>query len=147
MPDYDAIIIGAGMSGLAAGIRLAMFGRRPLILERHTVPGGMNSYYSRRGIPFDVGLHAVTNYVPRKTRGAPLTRLLKQLRIGYDELGLVPQRESRISFDQGRLTLSFDNHRDRLFDTISAAFPRSVDDVRRLDAFVESYEDLNTDAP
>ncbi|MCH8964053.1 MAG: FAD-binding protein, partial [Planctomycetes bacterium] len=33
--DYDVIIIGAGMSGLAAGIRLAMFDRRVCIIERH----------------------------------------------------------------------------------------------------------------
>ena len=33
---YDTIIIGAGMSGLAAGIRLAYFERRVCILERHT---------------------------------------------------------------------------------------------------------------
>ena len=30
---FDAIIIGAGMSGLAAGIRLAMFDKNVLILE------------------------------------------------------------------------------------------------------------------
>ncbi len=36
---YDAIVIGAGMSGLAAGIRLAQFDRRVLVLERHTLWG------------------------------------------------------------------------------------------------------------
>jgi flavin-dependent dehydrogenase len=30
--DYDVLIIGAGMSGLAAGIRLANFEKRVLIL-------------------------------------------------------------------------------------------------------------------
>ena len=33
---YDTIIIGAGMSGLAAGIRLAYYEKRVCILERHT---------------------------------------------------------------------------------------------------------------
>ena len=68
---YDAIIIGAGMSGLAAGIRLAMFGKRTLILERHYLPGGLNSYYHRFKRPFDVGLHAMTNFAQRGARGAP----------------------------------------------------------------------------
>ena len=45
---YDAIVIGAGMSGLAAGIRLAMFDKKVLILEKHSIPGGLNSYYQRR---------------------------------------------------------------------------------------------------
>ena len=44
-PMYDTIIIGAGMSGLAAGIRLAYFEQRVCILERHTTIGGLNSFY------------------------------------------------------------------------------------------------------
>ena len=43
---YDAIIIGAGMSGLAAGIRLAMFDKKVCILESHYVIGGLNSFYN-----------------------------------------------------------------------------------------------------
>ena len=32
---YDTIIIGAGLSGLAAGIRLAMFDKKVFIVEKH----------------------------------------------------------------------------------------------------------------
>ena len=55
--DYDVIIIGAGMSGLAAGIRLAQFDRRVCIVERHYNFGGLNSFYTLNGRRFDVGLH------------------------------------------------------------------------------------------
>ncbi|MBY0517012.1 MAG: NAD(P)-binding protein, partial [Bacteriovoracaceae bacterium] len=41
MQAHDAIIVGAGMSGLAAGIRLAMFGKKVVILEKHTIAGGL----------------------------------------------------------------------------------------------------------
>ena len=60
---YDAVIIGAGMSGLAAGIRLAHFGKKVCIFERHNATGGLNSFYSFSGRKYDVGLHAMTNYV------------------------------------------------------------------------------------
>ena len=63
---YDVVIIGAGMSGLAAGIRLAMFDRRVCILERHYAIGGLNSYYRLDGRNFDVGLHALTNFSPAR---------------------------------------------------------------------------------
>jgi len=76
---YDVIIIGAGMSGLAAAIRLAYFERKVLVLERHYAAGGLNSYYALGGYQFDVGLHAMTNYVPPGTRGAPLTKICRQL--------------------------------------------------------------------
>ena len=88
---YDTIIIGAGMSGLAAGIRLAHFDKRVCILERHDRIGGLNSFYRRHGRDYDVGLHAVTNYTPKGTRRGPLARMLRQLRLAWDELALVPQ--------------------------------------------------------
>ena len=75
---YDTIIIGAGMSGLAAGIRLAHFGQRVCLLERHTAIGGLNSYYRQRGRIFDVGLHAITNFVPKGTRTGPFAQLLRR---------------------------------------------------------------------
>lgn len=36
----DAIIIGAGIAGLCAGALLTAYGKRPLILESHSRPGG-----------------------------------------------------------------------------------------------------------
>ena len=78
---YDTVIIGAGMSGLAAGIRLAQYDKRVCILERHTVPGGLNSFYRQKGRNFDVGLHAMTNYAAKGTRSGPLSRLLRHLRL------------------------------------------------------------------
>ena len=79
---YDAIIIGAGMSGLAAGIRAAYFEKRVCILERHYTIGGLNSFYRLRGRDYDVGLHAVTNFTPPGSRHGPLARSLRQLRWG-----------------------------------------------------------------
>ncbi|MDR0351337.1 MAG: NAD(P)-binding protein, partial [Puniceicoccales bacterium] len=50
---YDSIIIGAGLSGLAAGIRLAQFGKKVLLLEKHYDIGGLNSFYNRLGRRID----------------------------------------------------------------------------------------------
>ena len=82
------------MSGLAAGIRLAHFGRRVCIFERHYAPGGLNSFYRLGGRNYDVGLHAMTNYVPRGVKGTPLGKILRQLRIEREEFGLCPQKQS-----------------------------------------------------
>ena len=96
--DYDVVIIGAGMSGLAAGIRLAHFGKRVCLLEKHYRVGGLNSYYNIGTRHFDVGLHAMTNYVPKGAKGTPLPKLLRQLRIKHEDLGLYEQRFSEIRF-------------------------------------------------
>ena len=73
---YDTVIIGAGMSGLSAGVRLAYYEKNVLILERHTTIGGLNSFYRLRKRNYDVGLHAVTNYAEPGTRQGPLSKLL-----------------------------------------------------------------------
>ena len=78
---FEVVIIGAGMAGLASGIRLGLAGKKSIILERHNASGGLNSFYSINGIKYDVGLHALTNYVPKGTKGTPLTKLLRQLRV------------------------------------------------------------------
>ena len=95
---YDVAIIGAGMSGLAAGIRLAHFGKRVCIFERHNAVGGLNGFYSIAGRKYDVGLHAMTNFVRPGVKGTPLGKLLRQLRIDRDELALCEQKQSRIAF-------------------------------------------------
>jgi len=118
---FDAAIIGCGMSGLAAGIRLAMFGRRVVILERHNAPGGLNSFYFQAGRKFDVGLHAVTNYVPPGTKGTPLAKLFRQLRIAPADFALRPQKGSRIAFPG--IDLPFNNNLEAFTETVLDRFP------------------------
>ena len=105
---YDTIIIGAGMSGLAAGIRLAYYDQRVCILERHYTIGGLNSFYRLRGRDYDVGLHALTNVTPKGTKTGPLARLLRQLRLRWDDFAIAPQLGSEIAFPGARLR--FDNN-------------------------------------
>ncbi len=142
---YDVVIIGAGMSGLAAGIRLAMFDKKVLILERHNIPGGLNSYYHKKGRPFDVGLHALTNYAPKNARGAPLTKLLRQLRIPWDALRLCEQHGSEVRFPDVRLR--FTNDFEVLRQQVHAAFPHAADRFDAFVRFVREYDDVSLDAP
>ena len=137
---YDTIIIGAGMSGLAAGVRLAHYDQKVCILERHCVVGGLNSYYRQRGRNHDVGLHAVTNFQPKGVRKGPLARLLKQLRLAWDELGLVPQAGSSIRFPE--LTLRFNNNFSLLESEIHKFFPKESDGVQKLLGALIDYDDL-----
>jgi phytoene dehydrogenase-like protein len=144
---YDAIIIGAGMSGLAAGIRLAHFGRKVCILERHNAPGGLNSFYSFAGRKYDVGLHAMTNYVAPGVKGTPLGKLLRQLRIEREEFALCPQKQSRIAFGpRGETVLRFTNDFAVLDAEVAAKFPAQADGWRKLVELVRSYDDVSLDA-
>lgn len=125
---YDVAIIGAGLSGLAAGIRLAHFGRRVCIFERHNAVGGLNGFYSLGGRKYDVGLHAVTNYVPAAVKGSPLGKILRQLRIAREEFALCPQKGSRVAFGAaGAASLRFSNDFALLEAEVARLFPRQAD--------------------
>ncbi len=138
---YDTVIIGAGMSGLAAGIRLAYFEKSVLIVERHTTIGGLNSFYRLRNRNYDVGLHAVTNYAAPGTKTGPLSKLLRQLRLRWEDFDLRPQLESAIVFP-GQ-TLRFNNDFEYLFEQIANAFPREVDGFRKLLARIDAHDPLD----
>jgi len=144
---YDVAIIGAGMSGLAAGIRLAHFGKKVCIFERHNAVGGLNSFYSLEGRKYDVGLHAMTNFVKPGVKGTPLTKLLRQLRIDRDEFALCEQKQSRIAFGpHGETSLRFTNDFAVFESEVAARFPAQIDGFRRLVQHVRSYDDVSLDA-
>ncbi|TWT29667.1 phytoene desaturase family protein [Blastopirellula retiformator] len=140
---YDAIIIGAGMSGLSAGIRLAYYGQNVCILERHYTIGGLNSFYRMAGRDFDVGLHAVTNYAPKGDRRGPLGRLLRQLRFKWEEFALCEQRGSLISFPD--VQLAFDNDIELLKSEVATKFPGKADAFQQLLDNIIDYDDISDD--
>lgn len=54
-PSDDVIIIGSGLGGLAAAIRLAHQGRRVRVLEKLARPGGRSGIWEADGFRFDTG--------------------------------------------------------------------------------------------
>ena len=142
---FEAVVIGAGMAGLAAGIRLAIAGKKVIILERHNAAGGLNSFYSINGRKYDVGLHAMTNFVCKGTKGTPLAKLLRQLRIPYDSLDLCPQFGSRISFPEH--DLKFSNDFGLLENEVARSFPRQIDGFQSLVEEIHHLDAYNLRAP
>ncbi|MEC7641113.1 MAG: NAD(P)/FAD-dependent oxidoreductase [Nitrospinota bacterium] len=137
---YDVLIIGAGLSGLAAGIRLALFNKKVCIVEKHLEIGGLNSFYQRKTRCFDVGLHAMTNYTSKGKRTSPLGKLLKQLRLRHEDLRLCQQKMSEIRFP-GK-SLRFTNDYEFFQQEIAEQFPGQVDGFQKLVGEIRGYDDL-----
>ncbi len=138
---YHTVIIGAGMSGLAAGIRLAYYEKPVCILERHTTIGGLNSFYRLRGRNYDVGLHAVTNYAAPGTRTGPLAKLLKQLRLRWDDFDLAPQCGSSVVFPGHHI--AFDNDFASFVDGVCRQFPQQADRFRHLVEHIGQFDETS----
>ncbi len=140
---YDTIVIGAGLSGLAAGIRLAMFDKKVCIVEKHVELGGLNSFYVRKNRTFDVGLHAMTNFTAKGVRSSPLGKLLKQLRFSHDDFRLCQQEMSEIRFPEK--SLRFTNEFEFMRQEIAEQFPNQIDGFNNLVEKIQSYDELNLD--
>jgi len=54
---YDVVIIGAGLGGLTAGLKLTREGKKVAIVEQHFIPGGCATTFKRKGYTVEVGLH------------------------------------------------------------------------------------------
>ncbi|MBN1288608.1 MAG: NAD(P)/FAD-dependent oxidoreductase [Actinobacteria bacterium] len=57
--DYDAVVIGAGVGGCAAGAALAGAGKKVLVLERMGEVGGRCSTSTKDGFKMDTGSHVI----------------------------------------------------------------------------------------
>ncbi|WP_425045397.1 phytoene desaturase family protein [Primorskyibacter sp. S87] len=62
--QWDAIVIGSGMGGMAAAAALSNVGQKVLLLEKHHTPGGLTHSFSRNGFSWDVGIHYLSGLAP-----------------------------------------------------------------------------------
>jgi phytoene dehydrogenase-like protein len=73
--DFDDLVIGAGMAGLAVAALLAQSGRRVLVVEAHDVPGGYAHTFAVKDYRFCAQVH----YVFGCGEGETVDRLLGRL--------------------------------------------------------------------
>lgn len=125
---WGAIVIGAGMGGLASAAYLAANGVRTLVLEAGEVIGGCTHVFRRNGFEFEVGVHYLGDC---ERPEAPIPSILRG--VGLDK---------RISFREidpdGFDTLDFPSVRfsvPRTWDAyernLVAAFPEQKRALRR----------------
>lgn len=55
--EFDVIVIGSGMGGMATAAALSRFNHKVLLLEQAKSIGGLTHTFSRDGFTWDVGLH------------------------------------------------------------------------------------------
>lgn len=75
MNHYDVIVIGGGLGGLTAGAKLAREGKKVLLIEQHTVPGGCATTFRRKDFLVEAGLHELDGLDPKD----PKLAILKEL--------------------------------------------------------------------
>jgi all-trans-retinol 13,14-reductase len=128
-PIDRVVIVGAGISGLSAGILLASLGRRVTVVDQHALPGGYLQSFSRRGTRFEVGFHQMGASQP----GEIFARYLKVLGV-YDDLTFLPHRDDalfQVALAEGQ-RIDIPRGADRIADAMKRCSPRDAAGIDRV---------------
>ncbi|OGP78449.1 MAG: hypothetical protein A2V86_10605 [Deltaproteobacteria bacterium RBG_16_49_23] len=90
MPDWDVIIIGAGVAGLTCGCFLAQKGLNVLIVEKNQKIGGCCSSFQKDGFSFDLSVQSLGEC----QEGGRIWNLLKRLDL-LDQIRFLPLEPAR----------------------------------------------------
>jgi len=79
---WDTIVMGSGIGGMTAATALARCGQRVLVLEQHTVAGGLTQTFQRNDWSFATGVHYVSGVDPAPGPNGQFGRMLHWLTDG-----------------------------------------------------------------
>jgi len=112
--DYDLVVVGGGMGGLATAALARRLGLRTALLEAHVRLGGCAGHFRRGPFAFDVGATALMGF----GAGEPIGDLLGVLGI---EFPTEPTSSYRVHLPDRRFEIVAD--RARFLAASIAAFP------------------------
>ena len=134
---WDAIVVGTGIGGLTAGLKLARKGHSVLLLEAGKQFGGMLNPFARKKYHFDVGIH----YVGEAGHNQAMRRTL-------DRLGLEDIRFREINPDCidryvfGDYESKLVKGMDRWGEMLAADFPHEADNIWRFLRLMRAVSDV-----
>lgn len=137
MPEVcDAVIIGAGISGLICGCYLAKAGFKVIIIERNYQPGGYCTSFTRGGFRFDGCAHSLGGL---RTQG--------NLDIVFRELGLEKvvtlRRCNPTDVIIGpQITVRFWNELDKTIYEFQKAFKKEATEIKHFFHFLSFSQGL-----
>lgn len=137
---YDVICIGSGLGSLTTASLLARKGKKVLVCEKHTTPGGYTHVFTRNDYEWDVGLH----YVGDMDRKGSLLRVvfehITDKNLKWADMGEVYDRVI-IQNREYEYLKGLQNWKTRMKEY----FPTEKD-ARSIDKYVEALFEVNRSA-
>ncbi|MGH8457690.1 MAG: phytoene desaturase family protein, partial [Stenotrophobium sp.] len=133
-PDFDAIVIGAGIGGMTAAAYLAAVGKRTLVLEAYTLIGGCTHVFRRKNKwEFDVGVHYLGDcgpqgQIPTMLRGVGLDGMIEFLPLDPKGFDTIVFPDLRLKIPKGW---------DQYLQNLIEAFPEEEKALRRVVGVLE----------
>ncbi|HWQ80173.1 MAG TPA: NAD(P)/FAD-dependent oxidoreductase [Anaerovoracaceae bacterium] len=132
------IIVGAGISGLTAGIYALQSGFDVTIYESHTIPGGASTSWRRKGYLFEGGMHWLTGSSPN----TPLNRLWREVGALDDSVD-VYNRDPFFTFEYNGHTASLYRDVEKLCRHFLEISPEDEKEIVRLCRDVKKFEKMS----
>ena len=101
MSKYEVIIIGSGIGGLCCGALLALSGKKVLICEAHTKPGGVAHSFKKKGYTFESG-PSLWSGIGKWPTTNPLGQILKLLE---EDVELIKYKGWQVLVPEGNFNL------------------------------------------
>lgn len=122
------IIIGAGISGLAAGIYARQSGFETTIYESHSIPGGASTSWRRSGYLFEGGMHWLTGSSER----TQLNRLWREVGALDDSVRITRRDPFFNMTDQNGTTVSLYRDLTTLREHFLSIAPEDKREIEKL---------------
>ncbi len=139
MDEKSVIVIGAGLSGLSAGIYAQMNGYSTRILELSRVPGGLAACWKRGKYLIDGGIHFVAASRP----DLRVYKLYKEIgvdRTAMKEMTIYGQYVDALS---GR-TINVTNDLDKLRSDLCSLFPTDLEVINQILSAAKSFAKIDS---
>lgn len=114
---YDVIIIGGGLGGLTAGAKLAREGKKVLLIEQHSKPGGCATTFKRGDYTLEVGLHEMDGPAARDMK----TRIFNELEV-FENVNFIKVPEF-YHFNNDRVQITIPHNPEEAMTKLKKAFP------------------------
>lgn len=132
------IIVGAGISGLTAGIYALQSGFDVSIYEAHTIPGGASTSWYRKGYLFEGGMHWLTGSLS----STPLNRLWREVR-ALDDSTTIYNRDPFLSFEYNARTAYLYRDVEKLRRHFLDISPEDEKEINRLCRDIEKFTKMS----
>lgn len=115
---YDAIIVGAGASGLTAAVYLTKYGRRVLLCEKEPACGGLVNSFERNGFVFDGGIRALEDagvlFTMLRQLGLEMEFVKNRISLGIEDRVIEIQSDQNIYDYQNLLVGLYPHSKDEI---------------------------------
>lgn len=132
----DVVVIGAGLGGLASGVRLLQRGHRVTLIEKESRVGGYAVSFSRQGYTFDLALHVV----PAGGLGQEFAAMIETLGLSAS-VSFIRLREG-FRVHLGNYRFQMPGNYNGLLESLAREFPTEKDGLRLFAEDLERYASI-----